>query len=166
MAPALTYSELADVGCAAGLDVVGACSAEPFPETRAVLEERKAAGLNGAMQFTYRNPARSTEHDRALPGAATLLVGACSYHRDPPPRPAADGPVARVGRYVWADDQDRLLRGLARVSGEGSWSGWLSVPGASQDVAETMIVAVEFDAGGFHPDWPAPQFQPGDTDVF
>lgn len=65
-----------------------------------------------------------------------------------------------------AERWHRLLRGLARVSGEGAWSGWLSVPGASQEVAETMIVAVEFDAGGFHPDWPAPQFQPGDTDVF
>src|SRR5690606_30872688 len=68
------------------------------------------------MQFTYRNPARSTDADRILPGAASFVVGACSYHRDPPPIPVDAGPVARVGRYVWADDQDRLLAGLGAVA--------------------------------------------------
>ena len=60
----------------------------------------------------------------------------------------------------------RMLRELARTSGDGPWSGWFSVRGAQQEITPTMIVAVEFDAGGFHPQWPAPQFQPGDTDVF
>ncbi|MCA9700163.1 MAG: hypothetical protein KC431_21745, partial [Myxococcales bacterium] len=110
------YDELVRVGRDAGLDVVGACTAEPFADARAALEARKAAGLNDTMQFTYRNPARSTDAAQVLPGAASFLVGACSYHRDPPPPPAGLGPVARVGRYVWADDQDRLLRGLEAMA--------------------------------------------------
>ena len=112
----LTYEALEAVGLGAGLDVMSACSAEPFVATRQVLEERRAAGLAGTMQFTYRNPARSTDPGVTLPGAQTLLVGACSYHRDPPPLPRGAGPVARVARYVWADDQDRLLIGLGAVA--------------------------------------------------
>ena len=107
----LTYRALEAVGLAAGLDVVGACPAAPFVATRAVIEERKAAGLNGSMQFTYRNPTRATDPSVTLPGVQTLVVGACSYHHDPPERPTA-GPVAAVARYVWADDQARLIAGL------------------------------------------------------
>ncbi|MEO6987866.1 MAG: tRNA epoxyqueuosine(34) reductase QueG [Aquihabitans sp.] len=116
MSPQLSFSALREVGTTAGLDVVSACSAEPFPQVQAVLEERRDAGYAGAMQFTYRNPARSTTPERSLPGAQTLIVGACSYHRDPPPEPEGQGPVARVARYVWADDQDRLLAGLEAIA--------------------------------------------------
>lgn len=112
----LSYQALEAVGVAAGLDVVGACSADPFDHTRKVLEKRRSAGLNGTMQFTYRNPARSTDPSATLPGARTLVVGAASYHRDPPNRPKGAGPMAKVARYVWADDQDRLLRGLGAIA--------------------------------------------------
>lgn len=111
--PALRYPEVVAAGRAAGLDLVGVCDARPFTDAQRVLEERRAAGLNGSMAFTYRNPARSSDPSQALPGARLLLVGACSYHRDPPPRPA--GPTARVARYVWADDQARLLAGLGAM---------------------------------------------------
>ncbi|QXC62311.1 tRNA epoxyqueuosine(34) reductase QueG [Aquihabitans sp. G128] len=112
----LRYEDLAAVGRAAGLDVVGACSAAVFTAARTAIEERKAAGLNGSMQFTYRNPVRSTDPSATLPGARTLLVAACSYHRDPPEPPDGPGPVARVARYVWADDQARLLGGLEAMA--------------------------------------------------
>ena len=116
MAGALRYDDLVVAGLEAGLDVVGACTSEPFVAARTALEERRAAGLNGTMQFTYRNPARSTDAERVLPGARSFVVGACSYHRDPPPVPADAEPVARVARYVWADDQDRLLGGLGAIA--------------------------------------------------
>lgn len=109
---AVGWSDLEARGLAAGLDVVAVTTADPFVDARRVLEERREAGLNGSMQFTYRNPARSTEPDRALPGVETIIAGATSYHREPPDRPAGAGPVARVARYVWGDDQDRLLAGL------------------------------------------------------
>jgi epoxyqueuosine reductase len=111
-----SWVELEAAGLDAGLDVVAVTSAAPFVEAREVLEERRSAGLAGSMQFTYRNPERSTDPERTLPGARSIVAGATSYHRDPPPLPdATNGPVARVARYVWADDQDRLLRGLAAV---------------------------------------------------
>jgi epoxyqueuosine reductase len=109
------WADLEATGLGAGLDVVAAASAEPFVDARRALEERRAAGLNGSMQFTYRRPERSTDPDRTLPGVRTLIAGAASYHRDPPEPPDDRGPVARVARYVWADDQERLLAGLQAI---------------------------------------------------
>jgi epoxyqueuosine reductase len=109
------WSELEATGLAHGLDLVRATSAEPFTEVRRTLEERRAAGLHGTMQFTYRKPERSTDPARTLPGVRTLIAGATSYHRDPPPQPDGVGPVARVARYAWADDRERLLAGLQAV---------------------------------------------------
>lgn len=116
MGDGVSVAVLRRIGIDAGLDLVGAASAEPFAAVREVLEQRRAEGLNGDMQFTYRNPARSTDPDRTLPGARSLVVGARSYHRDPPPSPAETGPVARVARYVWADDHERLLAGLGAIA--------------------------------------------------
>jgi hypothetical protein len=39
-------------GRRAGLDHLGVCDASPFDDTRAVLEERRDAGLSASMQFT------------------------------------------------------------------------------------------------------------------
>lgn len=111
----MRWADLEARGRAAGLDVVAATTAEPFDDARQILEERRAAGLNGSMQFTYRKPERSTQPERTLPGVRTLIAGATSYHRDLPPAPDGVGPLARVARYVWADDQDRLLAGLQAV---------------------------------------------------
>ena len=58
-----------DAGTRAGLDRVGVCDAAPFSTARDALVERSAAGLSGGMQFTYRNPDRSTDPARTLPGA-------------------------------------------------------------------------------------------------
>lgn len=111
----MRWAELEAQGLEHGLDVVAATSAEPFADARQALEERRDAGLNGTMQFTYRKPERSTDPERTLPGVRTLIAGATSYHRDPPPRPEGQGPVARIARYVWADDHERLLAGLQAV---------------------------------------------------
>src|SRR5688572_15991708 len=79
--------ELSAVGTAAGLAAVGIAAAGPLTEARLALEERKAAGLHGGMHFTYGDPSRSTDPSRALPGAASMVVGAMSYLRADP----ADG---------------------------------------------------------------------------
>ncbi|MDA8196188.1 MAG: hypothetical protein M0019_03075 [Actinomycetota bacterium] len=39
-----------------------------------LLNDRKAKGLNGSMQFTYRNPLRSTSPDRIIPGARSIVT--------------------------------------------------------------------------------------------
>lgn len=149
MIPALSFPALRDVGTAAGLDVVSACSADPFPDVQAVLEERRDAGLAGSMQFTYRNPARSTSPDRALPGASTLLVAACSYHRDAPPEPEGRGPVARVARYVWADDQDRLLGGLEAMAEAVRSAGFRATAISDQNHLVDRAVAARAGLGWY-----------------
>lgn len=112
--------ELQRIGLAAGLDAVGIAPATPFEDTRRTLHERKAAGLAGAMQFTYRNPDRSTDPARALPGARSLVVGARSYRRaaaDHPdgPEPA---PAGAVARYSWVDHYEPLREALQAVAVE------------------------------------------------
>jgi len=80
----------------AGLAALGVAPAVPMEATRRVIEDRKAAGLSGGMQFTYRNPARSTDPGRVLAGAAALVVGAWSYG------PASGLAAYRDGRDVRA----------------------------------------------------------------
>ena len=64
------------------------------------------------MQFTYRNPERSTDPDRLLPGARALVVGAWGYRRTDD-GPTSDGvahrrsqpllPRGEVARYARRD---------------------------------------------------------------
>lgn len=114
---------LRSVGVAAGLDVVEIASAEPFVAVRTDLVERKAAGLHGGMAFTYRNPERSTDPDRALPGARALVVGARGYlTEEPDVRPPS--PAGRVARYAWDDHYAALGEGLRAVAGVLQGAGW------------------------------------------
>ena len=117
------------VGRRAGLHAVGVCRAEPFRDTARILCERKKAGLHGGMQFTYRNPDRSTDPARLLPGATALVVGALDYYRSVPlhlnesavgivsPR-SENGrrPLARVAAYAQADHYAVLRSALAEVA--------------------------------------------------
>ena len=116
--------ELADLGRSAGLDAVGVAPAEPFDAARRTLEERKAAGLHGGMQFTYRNPARSTDPGRSLPGARSLVVGARSYRRADPE--AGAGPAGRVARYSWDDAYVPLRVALRLVADRLKRAGFLA----------------------------------------
>ncbi len=117
---------LVAVGRAAGLDAVGVAPAGAFAGTRATLEARRAAGLHAGMQFTYRNPARSTDPARALAGAGALVVGARSYRRtevgaDPALATSATG---RVARYSWVDHYVPLRAGLEAVAEHLRERGW------------------------------------------
>ena len=111
--PAPSVSTLRAAGEAAGLDALGVASAEPFHGTRAHLEARKAEGLHGGMQFTYRRPERSTDPRRTLPSARCLVVGARRYTA-----PVADpGPAtARVAAYATEDHYGALRAGLGAVA--------------------------------------------------
>lgn len=112
-------------GRSGGLAEVGTCSAEAFLDARQILHERKAAGLNSTMAFTYRNPERSTEPSRSLPDVATLVVGAYRYPSgvSEPPR----GLAARVARYATADYYGELRVGLNAIAQELVRSGHRAV---------------------------------------
>ena len=61
MAVAVLHDALVTIAANHDIDKVGVCSAGTFSEVRDALHERKAAGLHADMQFTYRNPDRSTD---------------------------------------------------------------------------------------------------------
>lgn len=130
-------------GHANGLDAVGVCEASPFLDTRSELRRRKAAGLSADMEFTFRNPERSTDPSRTLAGARSLVVGAVRYAsrtHDPDPDPARPDalddrgaevddpePVGRVARYA-VGDQDQVLRSaLAAVAADLRHAGFRAV---------------------------------------
>jgi len=116
--------ELQAIGLAAGLDAVGIAPAEPFGGTLVHLQDRKAAGLHGGMQFTYRRPERSTDPSATLAGVRSLVVGARSYRRAAADRPADVGPVARVARYAWTDHYAPLRAGLDAIAAHLVAAGW------------------------------------------
>jgi epoxyqueuosine reductase len=109
-----TVEELRTIAASAGLDALGVASAEPFDDAHAILQERKQQGLHGGMQFTYRNPARSTDPARALPGARSLVVGALGYRHADPEAPRT--PSGAVARYARSDHYATLRTGLAAVA--------------------------------------------------
>ncbi len=110
-----TIEQLERIGLEAGLCAVGVASAEPFEDVHRTIERRRAEGLHDRMQFTYRNPARSTDPSRTLPGATALVVGAYDYQREPPPRPTG-APLGRVAAYSWEDHYAELRRALEVVA--------------------------------------------------
>ncbi|MDQ2729467.1 MAG: tRNA epoxyqueuosine(34) reductase QueG [Actinomycetota bacterium] len=141
-------AELRVVGRGAGLDAIGFAGAQPFEDTREVLERRRQEGLAATMQFTYRNPARSTDPSRSLPSAASLVVGARRYLRQPAPHSTGSalrdaemagsgegralpggaedqgGVAARVARYSWVDHYAPLRAALGAIADRLNADGW------------------------------------------
>lgn len=120
--------EVRHIGRHAGLDAVGICDARPFDETRRILRERKSRGLAADMQFTYRNPERSTDPDATIPGAAAIFVGARRYERRPagPGEDGAQGGLSpgRVAMYSWVDHYQPLRAALGAVADHLATAGW------------------------------------------
>ncbi len=110
------------------IEKVGVCSADVFEDVRSVLHERKAAGLSADMAFTYRNPDRSTDPERSLAGARSIVVGVRSYRRSRPSdeeqSPAAG--AAAIAEYVWEPHYAELRVGLDAIAAHLTNAGWAS----------------------------------------
>ncbi len=119
---AVSPAELRRLGLEAGLDAVGFTTADVLEPARSALLRRRAAGLNGAMQFTYRNPERSTDPGQLLRGAASMVVGLLGYQRAEPPAP--DEAAGRVARYARDDFYRQLARGLEPMAALLRANGW------------------------------------------
>jgi epoxyqueuosine reductase len=141
-------NRLRQVGEAAGLDAVGVAPAEPFAETRAVLEERKRAGLHGGMQFTYRNPARSTTPTATVAGARALVVAAKAYDASRPVAPS-DRPRGHVARYATRDTYAELRRGLGAIADVLRADGWEAVVVADDNALVDREAAVRAGLGWY-----------------
>ena len=110
---------LSEVGLSAGLHRIGFTTAEPLLRAREALVEREARGLRDTMQFTYRNPVRSTTPEMALPHARSIVVGARSYFADvqlPVLSEMTDAVFGDVARYAWSDHYAALRDSLTVVA--------------------------------------------------
>ena len=120
---AAAYTErLLALGVENGIDRLGVAPATTMQRARETLHARKAVGLHDTMQFTYRNPDRSTNPQVSVPNAQSMIVGACSYATETPPEPQQLS--ARVARYAWANYYDSLRTGLGVVSDALQADGW------------------------------------------
>ncbi len=111
--PALTTAVL-ERGRSAGLAAIGVTTADVLEPAASVLPLRSAAGLAADMAFTYRNPVRSTDPARSLPGARSIVAGALGYRRAPAPPPSQM--AGRVAQYAWSDHYGRLKQALDVVA--------------------------------------------------
>ena len=113
--PLPTWDEIIDLAAQHGIEHVGVAPADVLDRARTALKERKAAGLHAGMEFTYRNPERSTDPLRAVANAKSIIVAASPYRaEDEPERPA--GVQARIGRYAWIDHYAQLRIGLRAIA--------------------------------------------------
>jgi epoxyqueuosine reductase len=108
----------------AGADRVGVADAEPLVRARRAIEARMSAGHADEMQFTFRNPERSTTPTMAVAGARSILVAARSYYAGEVDSADEEAAVpARVARYAWRDHYAPLRQALqcaaARLKKDG-----------------------------------------------
>ena len=130
----VSVETLAAIGRAAGLCAVGVCRADPFTDAAAVLHERKQAGLHAGMQFTYRDPDRSTDPTRRLRGAVSLVVGALEFDADSAEQPDDGGaPWARVAAYARSDYYASLRTALESMAGPLRAEGHRAVVAADEN---------------------------------
>jgi epoxyqueuosine reductase len=150
--PHPTFDELRELAGAHGIAHLGVAPAAVMERARRALHDRKAAGLDGGMQFTYRNPDRSTDPQRSVPGARSVIVGARSYlAEEDQPRPCGPevGPHARVARYAWVDHYAALRSGLRDVAMRLRASGERAVVLADDNAIVDRDVAVQAGLGWF-----------------
>lgn len=135
------------IGREQGLDAVGVARAEILHRARRALIDRKAAGLHDGMQFTYKNPERSTDPFGAVAGARSVIVGARSYQRPDPGH--GSGPHGRVARYAWEDHYGPLRNALWAIAHELRRLGYRAVAYADDNTVVDREVASRAGIGWF-----------------
>ena len=139
--------QLVSLGIAAGLHRVGITGADVLHRAREALTERKSLGLHNEMQFTYRNPIRSTDPTSTMPTARSIIVGARSYATEMPIKP--DQISARIARYAWADYYKQLREGLAQIASQLRADGWRAIILADDNSIVDREVAYQAGLGWY-----------------
>ena len=146
--PLPTLDELRALAADHGIAHLGVAPATVLERARAALHERHATGLAAGMGFTYRNPDRSTDPSRTVPGARSIIVAARSYLAEAEPsRPP--GPQARVARYAWVDHYAALRVGLRAIADRLKAAGQRAVPLADDNAIVDREVAYRAGLGWF-----------------
>ena len=138
---------LTDLALKSGLDAVGVSSAEPFTDVRIELERRRSAGLHAEMQFTFRNPERSTTPTRILEGAKSLIVGA--LRTNSPNLPEAGPGKMKIGAYARCDYYSILRSALNVVAEQLLEDGWKSRVVADDNSLVDRAAAVRAGIGWY-----------------
>ena len=121
--------------------------ADVLKRARDVLTERKSLGLHNEMQFTYRNPIRSTDPTSTMPTARSIIVGARSYATEMPQK--LNEVSARVARYVWADYYEQLRGGLGQIAAQLKTDGWRAIVLADDNSIVDREVAYQAGLGWY-----------------
>ncbi len=139
--------QLIALGIDSGLHRVGITSAKVLQRARMALTERKSLGLHNEMQFTYRNPARSTDPTSTMASARSIIVGARSYATEMPPSPSEVS--ARVARYMWVDYYELLKQGLQKIAVQLKDDGWRAIVLADDNSIVDREVAYQAGLGWY-----------------
>jgi epoxyqueuosine reductase len=147
--PLPIWDELVELAAAHGIEHLGVAPADVLSRARDALHARKAAGLHAGMGFTYRNPDRSTDPRRAVPGARSVIVAARPYRLAHEPERPADGVYASVARYAWADHYAELRAGLRAIAHRIRWADHRAVAFADDNSIVDREVAYRGGLGWF-----------------
>lgn len=132
-----------EMGCAG----LGIATAEPFDEVGRDIESRRAAGLSGKLQFTYKDPATATDLQRSFPWAERIVAVSWPY------MPAAGNPgpgafpTGRIARFATEDHYQGLRDVLAAIGDLLRDSGWMAVPVLDDDRLVDRAAAVRSGIG-------------------
>ena len=122
---------------------------------RAEWEGGRAEGVHGGMQFTFRNPAGSTDPGRILEGARSLVVGAL---RTPAPRLAEVGAGRlRIAAYARHDHYATLRGHLERLADRIRSDGWTARVVADVTPLVAQHAPLRARRGSRGPPHPAPR---------
>lgn len=114
--------KIKNIATSNGADLVSITSAEPFYDIENTIKQRKMDGLAGSMEFTYRNPSRSTDVSQTLSGAQSLIVCAVSYAHVNSSEPTH--PFSTVAQYATSDSRKILEYSLDKIKKFLEDSGW------------------------------------------
>jgi epoxyqueuosine reductase len=145
--------DLRAIAAAHGITRTGVAGAEVLHRARTELLRRREAGLHDGMQFTYKNPERSTDPDQAVRGARAVFVGARPYLLDADAATGTglspDAVPATVARYAWTDHYAPLREGLWAVARKLRADGWKAVAYADDNSMVDREVAHRAGLGWF-----------------
>ena len=139
--------ELVALAEQSGITATGVAPADVLHRARAALHERIDAGLVDGMQFTFKNPERSTDPRQAVREARAVFVAARSYLLPDENRPT--GPSGRIARYAWLDHYAPLREGLWAVAHRLRRDGWKAVAFADDNSIVDREVAHRAGIGWF-----------------
>ncbi len=98
-----------------GLAAIGVAGVRRYLNVEVILCDRKAAGLSDTMEFTYRNPLRSSDPRLILAGARSVITTALAYGNDEQPDLDHSSLFAKYAKKDFYAELSAKLQALADV---------------------------------------------------